>query len=101
MTDILKTMRFAFFSYIDDGKNPLLYTKDCLLKTLRKNEEIKGKIVTFKTFRELLLEELNKNFPEEYDAYMKNRQVNTASNNMQLDTEAAAAAAAAITIKKE
>lgn len=70
-----------------------MYTKDCLLKTLRKNEEIKGKIVTFKTFRELLLEELNKNFPEEYDAYMKNRQTDTttANNNMQLDTEAQSA----------
>ena len=81
---------FFILSYIDDGKNPLLYTKDCLLKTLRKNEEIKGKIVTFKTFRELLLEELNKNFPEEYDAYMKNRQPDTTSvsNNMQPDTDA-------------
>lgn len=43
------------------------------MKTLVKNEEIKGKIVTFKTFRELLLEELGKSFPEEYDAYMKLR----------------------------
>lgn len=60
-----------------------MYTKDCLLKTLRKNEEIKGKIVTFKTFRELLLDELNKNFPEEYDAYIKNRQTTeTASANL-------------------
>lgn len=54
-----------------------------MLKTLRKNEEIKGKIVTFKTFRELLLDELNKNFPEEYDAYIKNRQTTeTASANL-------------------
>lgn len=59
--------------YIDDGKNPLLYTKDCLMKTLRKNEEIKGKIVTFNSFRELLLEEFNKNFPEEFCDYAKIR----------------------------
>ena len=57
------------FSYIDEGKNPVLYTKDFLMKTLEKNEEIKGKTVTFKTFREELLDELKKNFPEEYDAY--------------------------------
>jgi len=49
-------------SYIDEGKNPLLYTKDCLLKTLRKNEEIKGKIVTFKTFRDTILDEKEKVF---------------------------------------
>lgn len=44
------------------------------MKTLKKNEEIKGKIVTLKTFRDLLLEELNKNFPEDYDAYVRIRQ---------------------------
>lgn len=59
--------------YIDDGKNPLLYTKDCLMKTLKKNEEIRGKIVTFNSFRELLLEEFNKNFPEDFCDYAKIR----------------------------
>ena len=44
------------------------------MKTLKKNEEIKGKIVTFSSFRELLLGELNKNFPTEYDEYVKIRQ---------------------------
>jgi hypothetical protein len=80
---------YFVISYIDEGKNPLLYTKDCLLKTLRKNEEIKGKIVTFKTFRDTILDELNKNFPEEYDAYMKTRQseTNDAVSNMVLDTD--------------
>lgn len=68
-------MLFNFFfelesSYIDDGKNPLLYTRDCLMKTLKKNEEVKGKIVTLKTFREQLLEEMSKNFPEEYESYV-------------------------------
>ena len=51
-----------------------MYTKDCLITTLKKNEEIKGKIDTFKQFREILLDELNKNFPEEHDAYMKIKQ---------------------------
>jgi hypothetical protein len=44
------------------------------MKTLKKNEEIKGKIVTFKTFREQLLEELNKSFPDEYKEYAKIRE---------------------------
>lgn len=39
------------------------------MKTLKKNEEVKGKIVTFKTFRELLLDEMSRNFPEEHEAY--------------------------------
>ena len=70
------------FSYIDEGKNPLLYTKDCLMKTLKKNEEIKGKIVTLKTFRDLLLEELNRNFPEDYDAYVKIRQAEAEAESL-------------------
>ncbi|CAB3983080.1 Mediator of RNA polymerase II transcription subunit 10, partial [Paramuricea clavata] len=32
------------FSYIDEGKNPQLYTKDCLEKALAQNKEVKGKI---------------------------------------------------------
>lgn len=39
---------FTFFSYIDQGKNPNLYTKDCLEKALAKNEQVKGKIDNFK-----------------------------------------------------
>lgn len=34
----------VFSSYIDQGKNPNLYTKDCLEKALVKNEQVKGKI---------------------------------------------------------
>jgi hypothetical protein len=41
---------FICFSYIDQGKNPNLYTKDCLEKTLAKNEQVKGKIDNLKVF---------------------------------------------------
>ena len=34
--------------YIDKGKNPQLYTKDCMEKSLAKNEAVKGKIDAFK-----------------------------------------------------
>lgn len=36
------------FSYIDQGKNPQLYTKDCMEKALAKNEAVKGKIDALK-----------------------------------------------------
>ena len=36
------------FRYIDQGKNPHLYTKDCMEKALEKNEAVKGKIDAFK-----------------------------------------------------
>ena len=35
-------------SYIDHGKNPQLYTKHCMEKSLARNESVKGKIETFK-----------------------------------------------------
>lgn len=51
------------FDYIDQGKNPNLYTKDCLEKALVKNEQVKGKIDNFKRFKGMLLVELEKSFP--------------------------------------
>ena len=44
----VKITIFFTSSYIDQGKNPNLYTKDCLEKALGKNEEVKGKIENFK-----------------------------------------------------
>ena len=34
--------------YIDQGKNPQLYTKDCMEKALARNEAVKGKIDALK-----------------------------------------------------
>ena len=56
------------------------------MKTLKKNEEIKGKIVTFSSFREMLLGELNKNFPEEYEDYVKIRQPAISNNEAAMST---------------
>uniref|UniRef100_A0A8C9EXA2 Mediator of RNA polymerase II transcription subunit 10 n=1 Tax=Pavo cristatus TaxID=9049 RepID=A0A8C9EXA2_PAVCR len=36
------------FDYIDQGRNPQLYTKECLERALAKNEQVKGKIDTMK-----------------------------------------------------
>ena len=41
----------AIFSdnrYIDQGRNPQLYTKDCLEKALGKNQQVNGKIDAYK-----------------------------------------------------
>ncbi|KAK5605468.1 Mediator of RNA polymerase II transcription subunit 10, partial [Crenichthys baileyi] len=34
------------FEYIDQGRNPQLYTKECLERALARNEQVKGKIDT-------------------------------------------------------
>ncbi|XP_002732894.1 mediator of RNA polymerase II transcription subunit 10-like [Saccoglossus kowalevskii] len=63
------------FEYIDQGRNPQLYTKDCMEKALAKNEQVKGKIDTFKRFKTLLVNELNKMFPEEIEKYKSLRDI--------------------------
>lgn len=59
----------AVFDYIDQGKNPQLYTKDCIEKALFKNEETKGKIDCFRKFKNTMLVELQKEFPAEINKY--------------------------------
>ncbi|BFF99764.1 GL17837 [Drosophila persimilis] len=59
----------VFFDYIDQDKNPQLYTKDCVEKALAKNEEVKGKIESLKKFKSNLLLELYKTFPNEMNSY--------------------------------
>nr|XP_054495233.1 mediator of RNA polymerase II transcription subunit 10 isoform X1 [Agelaius phoeniceus] len=41
------------FEYIDQGRNPQLYTKECLERALAKNEQVKGKIDTMKRSRKV------------------------------------------------
>lgn len=57
------------FSYIDQGRNPQLYTKDCMEKALAENEMVKGKIDGYRRFKKLLLLELSKNFSNEMSKY--------------------------------
>ena len=46
----MKGQRLTVFAlrYIDEGRNPQLYTKDCLEKALVQNKEVKGKIDAYK-----------------------------------------------------
>ncbi|KAJ6638763.1 Mediator of RNA polymerase II transcription subunit 10 [Pseudolycoriella hygida] len=60
---------FEVFDYIDQGKNPQLYTKDCIEKALTKNEEVKGKIDSYRKFKTNMLLELQKTFPTELNMY--------------------------------
>ena len=52
------------FQYIDQGRNPLLYTKDCLKRTLIKNEEVNAKIEAYKHFQTVLEQELKQELPQ-------------------------------------
>uniref|UniRef100_A0ABI7Y8E5 Mediator of RNA polymerase II transcription subunit 10 n=1 Tax=Felis catus TaxID=9685 RepID=A0ABI7Y8E5_FELCA len=42
------TVPLEVFEYIDQGRNPQLYTKECLERALARNEQVKGKIDTMK-----------------------------------------------------
>lgn len=50
--------------YLDDGKNPLLYSKHCMEKTIEKNKSVNGKIEIYKKFRAHLLRELGEEMPD-------------------------------------
>lgn len=57
------------YRYIDRGRNPQLYTKDCIEKALHKNEQVKGKIDAFKKFKANVLTDLGQTFPNELNKY--------------------------------
>merc|ERR1712179_820268 len=61
------------FEYIDQGRNPQLYTKDCMEKAHSKNEEVKGKIDSYRMFKARLLLELTHVFPKEMAVYRATR----------------------------
>ncbi|XP_048525671.1 mediator of RNA polymerase II transcription subunit 10-like isoform X2 [Dendroctonus ponderosae] len=58
------------FDYIDQGRNPKLYTKNCIEKALAKNEQVKGKIDAYRKLKTNLIVELEKIFPNEISEYI-------------------------------
>lgn len=46
-----------------------MYTKDCIEKALAKNEEVKGKIDSYRKFKMNMLMELQGTFPNEMNKY--------------------------------
>lgn len=59
------------FKYIDEGRNPRLYTKDCLQKVREKKEEVDSKVDAYKNFKGILEEELKKELPQTMDKHSK------------------------------
>uniref|UniRef100_A0A8R1I4F8 Mediator of RNA polymerase II transcription subunit 10 n=1 Tax=Caenorhabditis japonica TaxID=281687 RepID=A0A8R1I4F8_CAEJA len=50
--------------YLDNGKNPLLYSKNCMVATLEKNKAVNGKIEMYKKFRAHLMKAFSEEMPE-------------------------------------
>ena len=91
---------FLSYSYIDGGRNPQLFTKDCMEKALQKNEHVKGKIDSYRVwnhsswvesinhlidpclqrFKAMLLVELSKVCPNEMGKYRAVRGDERSSN---------------------
>ncbi|VDM64187.1 unnamed protein product [Angiostrongylus costaricensis] len=60
---------------LDQGKNPQLYTKEVLERTLLKNKEVNGKVETYKKLRAALLKELGEEMPEDTMTYRNIRDI--------------------------
>jgi len=67
--------------YLDQGKNPQLYTRECLERTKQKNKEVNGKIEIYKKFHAHLLQELGQEMPSDTMAYLNVRNKAGAANN--------------------
>jgi len=59
--------------YLDQGKNPQLYTSECLERTRQKNKEENGKIETYKKFNAHLLREFSHEMPTDTVSYLNIR----------------------------
>ncbi|VDN02071.1 unnamed protein product, partial [Thelazia callipaeda] len=68
---------------LDQGKNPQLYTKECLERTLNKNKEMNGKVEVYKKFRAILLRELGEEIPNDMILYrnLRDRKENSPHEN--------------------
>ncbi|CUM48498.1 Mediator of RNA polymerase II transcription subunit 10 [Debaryomyces fabryi] len=55
-------------SYIEDGRNPDVYTREFVEVTARSNARLKGKMLGFQKLRDVLGDKLSKEFPELGDA---------------------------------
>ncbi|XP_050427300.1 mediator of RNA polymerase II transcription subunit 10 [Adelges cooleyi] len=69
------------FEYIDRGRNPQLYTKDCIEKALNKNEQVKGKIDSLRKFKAQMLADLGTAFPNEVTKYRALRSTSSAGGS--------------------
>ncbi|CAF1646726.1 unnamed protein product [Adineta ricciae] len=56
-------------NYVDELKNPQMFTRDCLQRTLERNEDINGKNETLAKFADTLAVELSSQFPTQMAQY--------------------------------
>ncbi|XP_064393720.1 mediator of RNA polymerase II transcription subunit 10-like [Halichondria panicea] len=60
----------AVLEYVDEGRNPELFTRHQLERTLSDHIGIQKKVQAYKDFREQLIRQLEPVFPEEIQAYV-------------------------------
>ncbi|XP_065917461.1 mediator of RNA polymerase II transcription subunit 10-like [Dysidea avara] len=66
-------------SYIDEGKNPELYSKHQLEQTLAKHQAVGKKVEAYKALRDQLLQQLRTAFPSWVDTYQQQYNNTTSS----------------------
>ncbi|ORY04746.1 hypothetical protein K493DRAFT_311283 [Basidiobolus meristosporus CBS 931.73] len=64
---------FDVLSFIEDGKNPDLFTRDYVERLAAESHFTNGKIEAMKDFRGILEDELKQAFPEQMEAYTQQR----------------------------
>ncbi|XP_011408963.1 PREDICTED: mediator of RNA polymerase II transcription subunit 10-like [Amphimedon queenslandica] len=67
-------------NYVDDGRNPDLFTQHQLEKTLGDYQAVQRKTETYKMFRDELVRQLESSFPVEVNAYLAHRQMTRPSS---------------------
>merc|ERR1739848_394741 len=70
--DINTKIPLHVLAYIDQGKSPLLFTKDAVEKAIHKNEQVNGQIKVMTKFRERLINKLSAYYPDEMKEYVDN-----------------------------
>ena len=61
---MLSFLSNVFYSYVDQGKNPNLYTKEFTEQVALENMYMNGKLTSMKTYEDMLATAISENFPE-------------------------------------
>lgn len=61
---VLSFLSNVFYSYVDQGKNPNLYTKEFTEQVALENMYMNGKLTSMKTYEDMLATAISENFPE-------------------------------------
>ncbi|KXN72599.1 hypothetical protein CONCODRAFT_77689 [Conidiobolus coronatus NRRL 28638] len=72
---------YDVINYLENGKNPDLFTRDFIERAAAENHFTKGKIAAHKDFYNILKEELNSTFPEDMKIYDNNLEESSKSGN--------------------